>query len=90
MNPFADFDAVTVPTYLPKRGTEPPDGDGRHELPPVATPDAVRRLKAAGDTRTDLYAQLIAEHGAGAGQRGWMASLPRCRAGPMDARRVVF
>ena len=34
------------------------------ELPPVATPDAVRRLKAAGDTRTDLYAQLIAEHGA--------------------------
>ena len=64
LNPFADFDAVTVPTYLPKRGTDHPMETAARELPPVATPDAVRRLKAAGDTRTDLYSLLIAEHGA--------------------------
>lgn len=64
LNPFADFDAVTVPTYLPKRGTDHPMEVAARELPPVATPDAVRRLKSAGDTRPDLYALLIAEHGA--------------------------
>lgn len=64
LNPFADFDAVTVPTYLPKRGIDHPMETAARELPPVATPDAVRRLKAAGDTRPDVYAQLIAEHGA--------------------------
>lgn len=64
LNPFADFDAVTVPTYLPKRGIDHPMETAARELPPVATPDAVRRMKAAGDSRTDLYTQLIAEHGA--------------------------
>jgi hypothetical protein len=33
LNPFADFDAVTVPTYLPKRGTDHPMETAARELP---------------------------------------------------------
>ena len=63
LNPFADFEAVQVPTYLPKRGTEHAVSTAARELPPVAVAEAARRLKAAGDTRKDVYAQLVAEHG---------------------------
>ena len=87
LNPFADFDAVTVPTYLPKRGTDHPLETAARELPPVATPDAVRRLKAAGDTRTDLYAQLIAEHGAEV-PAAWLEAQLAALAGGSDGRRA--
>lgn len=87
LNPFADFDAVTVPTYLPKRGTDHPMETAARELPPVATPDAVRRLKAAGDTRTDLYAWLIAEHGAEV-PAAWLDAQLAALAGGADGRKA--
>ncbi len=87
LNPFADFDAVAVPTYLPKRGIDHPMETAARELPPVATPDAVRRLKAAGDTRTDLYAQLIAEHGAEV-PAAWLDAQLAALAGGTDGRKA--
>lgn len=87
LNPFADFDAVTVPTYLPKRGTDHPLETAARELPPVATPDAVRRLKAAGDTRPDLYAQLIAEHGAEV-PAAWLDAQLAALQGGADGRKA--
>lgn len=64
LNPFADFDAVPVPTYLPKRGTEHAVSTSARALPPVPTPDAVRQIRAAGNTDPQLYTRLTAEHGA--------------------------
>lgn len=87
LNPFADFDAVTVPTYLPKRGTDHPMEIAARELPPVATPDAVRRLKAAGDTRPDLYAWLIAEHGAEV-PAAWLDTQLAALQGGADGRKA--
>ena len=84
---ITDFDAVTVPTYLPMRGTDHPMETAARELPPVATPDAVRRLKAAGDARTDLYAQLIAEHGAEV-PAAWLDAQLAALAGGADGRKA--
>jgi hypothetical protein len=53
----------------------------------VATPDAVRRLKAAGDTRTDLYAQLIAEHGAEV-PAAWLDAQLAALQGGADGRKA--
>lgn len=63
-NPFADFEAVQVPTYLPKRGGATDVQAMQRELPPVALPDAVRQAKAAGVADPGLYARWSAEHGA--------------------------
>lgn len=64
INPFADFEAVQVPTYLPKRGGASDVQAMPRELPPVALPDAVRQAKAAGVADPSLYARWSAEHGA--------------------------
>lgn len=64
LNPFADFEAVPVPTYLPKRGTAQDVAATPRELPPVALPDAVRAARAAGVSDPGLYARWSAEFGA--------------------------
>lgn len=64
INPFADFDRAEVPQYMPRRGAEHAVSIAARELPPVPVVEAVRRLRAAGDTSPDLYARLQGEHGA--------------------------
>lgn len=64
VNPFADFEAVPVPSYLPKRGTEHAITTSARELPPLSTPEAVRQIRAAGGTDPNLYTRLTAEYGA--------------------------
>ena len=63
INPFADAELVEVPSYMPRRGTEHAVSTTARERAPVALIDAVKRLKAAGDTTADLYAAMQAEFG---------------------------
>lgn len=61
LNPFADIEQVALPAYLPRRGREHEVASVRRELPSVEITQAVRRLRAAGDRSTDLYARLSAD-----------------------------
>lgn len=64
IKPFADYEAVAVPTWMPKRGTAHDVAATPRELPPVALPDAVRAARAAGVSDPGLYARWSAEFGA--------------------------
>lgn len=63
IKPFADFEQAVVPQYIPRRGSEHAISAAARELPPVPLVEAVRQLKANGDTRPNLYALLQAEFG---------------------------
>lgn len=63
LNPWADFEAVPLATFLPKRGTEHVVAAAARVMPPVELPDAVRQIKAGGNTDSGLYARLAAEYG---------------------------
>ena len=64
IKPFADYEAVAVPTWMPKRGTAQDVAATPRELPPVALPDAVRAARSAGVSDPGLYARWSAEFDA--------------------------
>lgn len=64
IQPFADYEAVQVPTWMPKRGTTHDIPVTPREEPPVALPEAVRKAKAAGVTDPGLYARWSSEFGS--------------------------
>lgn len=63
INPFGDFEQVTVPQYIPRRGAEHAVSTAARELPPIPLVEAVRQRKANGDTRANLYALLREQYG---------------------------
>lgn len=67
INPFADIEQTSVPTYLPRRGTQHALANARAERgrPPVPLVDAARRLIAAGWSAEGLYTGLQTEFPAG-------------------------
>lgn len=88
LNPFADFDAVAVPTFMPKRGTEHKVTTASVTLPGLQLPDAVRKARAGGVTDPGLYARWAAEFGTEVPQAALDAEIEALHGAAPQTRRA--
>ncbi len=88
LNPFADFDAVAVPTYMTKRGTEHQVTAAATHMPPLLLTDAVRKARASGVTDPGLYARWAAEFGTEVPQAALDAEIEALHSAAPQTRRA--